>query len=324
MQHVVSIIMPAFNAGRYVAESIRSVLGQACEGWELIVVDDGSTDDTADVVKSFAAAEGRVKYVAQPNGGQASARNKGLSTARGDLVAFLDADDLWLPEKLKLQVAAIDESGADVVFSDGYIFSDDPSVETDKFAVVPGKTEGPEMFRLLFERNRIATLSVLARRSVLDAAGLFDEDRRCQNCEDYDLWLRLARRGAVFFGMTEKLMKYRRHAGASTYRESRLLAPMLAVVLKHARSELLEREAARRRIRDLYRSLIAALVDEGNVVGARERMREFSAWDGGSVATRLQSLLLRCLPRHYNYLSRECLYRAEWHIASLSGKLKGA
>jgi glycosyltransferase involved in cell wall biosynthesis len=316
--------MPAYNAGKYVAESIRSALGQTFGDWELIVVDDGSADDTAEVARSFAASDTRVTCFSQPNGGQASARNAGLKRARGDLVAFLDADDLWLPEKLKLQVAAVDETGADVVFCDGHMFSDDPAVETDEFAVVPGKTEGSEMFRLLFERNRIATLSVLARRSVLDAAGLFDEDRRYQNCEDYDLWLRLARGGAVFFGMTEKLMKYRRHAGASTYRESKLLAPMLAVILKHARSELLEREAARRRVRELYRSLIAALVEEGDVAGARERMREFSAWDGGSVATRLQSLLLRCLPRHYNYLSRECLYRAEWHIASLSGKLKGA
>jgi glycosyltransferase involved in cell wall biosynthesis len=316
--------MPAYNAGKYVAESIRSVLGQTFGDWELIVVDDGSADDTAEVARSFSASDSRVVCFSQPNGGQAGARNAGLSRARGDLVAFLDADDLWLPEKLKLQVAAIDESGADVVFSDGDMFSDDPSVKLDEFAVVPGRTEGAEMFRLLFERNRIATLSVLARRSVLDAAGLFDEDRRYQNCEDYDLWLRLAEGGAAFYGMTEKLMKYRRHAGASTFRESRLLAPMLAVILKHARSELLEREAARRRVRDLYRRLISALVDEGKLTEARERMREFSAWDGGSVATRLQSLLLRCLPRHYNYLSRECLYRAEWHIASLSGKLKGA
>lgn len=325
MQHLVSVIMPAYNAGKHIAESIRSALAQTYGDWELIVVDDGSTDATADIARGFAAADDRVKYIFQENGGQASARNAGLRIARGDLVAFLDADDLWSREKLELQVTRMSATGVDLVFSDGYIFSDDdPASEVDEFAIVPGRTAGAEMFKLLYAFNRIATLSVLVRKSSLEAVRMFDEERRYQNCEDYDLWLRLAKSGATFFGMPEKLVRYRRHTGATTHNASKLLKPMLAVIMKHANDASIEREVSRKRVRGLYRDLISALIDEGHVVEARERMREFAGWDRGALITKLQRVLLRLSPRRYNLISRECLYRTEWHAARIIGKLKGA
>jgi glycosyltransferase involved in cell wall biosynthesis len=325
MQPLVSVIMPAYNAGKHITESIQSVISQTYVRWELIVIDDGSTDNTADLVRDYISQEPRVTYISQRNGGQANARNAGLRIAQGSLIAFLDADDLWLPEKLELQVSQQSETGADVVFSDGYIFSEsDPATEVDKFAVVPGKTNGAEMFKLLYAFNRIATLSVLVSKSSLDAVGMFDEQREYQNCEDYDLWLRLAKSGATFFGMTEKLVRYRRHSEASTYNASKLLKPMLAVILKHANDNPLEKGMIAKRVQGLYRELISALIDEGRIAEARKRMREFSAWDRGGVITMLQRLLLRLSPRHYNYISRECLYRTQWHAESIAGKLKGA
>jgi hypothetical protein len=180
------------------------------------------------------------------------------------------------------------------------------------------------MFRTLFAANRIGTLSVLVKRSALDAVGLFDEDRAYQNCEDYDLWLRLARGGASFYGMPERLMRYRRHAAATTYTASKLLAPMLAVILKHSGDAALDPTLVRRRVRGLYRDLISALVSEGKFEEARRRMREFGAWDRGGVVTALQGLLLRSFPRRYNYISRELLYRAEWHLSRLPGRPRDA
>lgn len=321
MQQLVSVIMPAYNSGRFLAESVRSVQAQTFGGWELIVVDDGSTDDTAAVARSFVEADPRVRYVARPNGGQAAARNTGLGEARGPLVAFLDSDDLWLPGKLEAQLAVLEETGVDLVYTDGEIFSEDGAEWPDEhFHIVPGETRGLEMFRTLFRSNRIGTLSVLVKRSALDAVGLFDEDRAYQNCEDYDLWMRLAKWGAGFYGMTEKLMRYRRHAAATTYSASKLLSPMLNVVLKHAPDPALDPALVKSRVRGLYRDLISALVSEGKVEEARRRMGEFYEWDGGGLVTALQRLLLRTLPGRYNYISREFLYRAEWHVRGLLGR----
>ena len=324
MSPLVSVLMPAFNAGRYLAESVESVRGQTFEDWELVVVDDGSSDDTGEIARRCAAADARVRYVRRPNGGQAAARNTGLGEARAPLVAFLDADDLWLPGKLAAQLAVMEETGADLVYTDGYIFSEDGAAPPgERFHILPGEARGVEMFRTLFTLNRIGTLSVLVKREALDAVGLFDEDRAYQNSEDYDLWLRLARWGASFYGMPEKLMCYRRHAAATTYAASRLLAPMLAVILKHASDPALDPALVRKRVRGLYRDLISSLVSEGRFEEARRRMREFYAWDGGAPVTALQRVVLRLLPRRYNYISREFLYRAEWHVRGLLGGRPG-
>ena len=325
MQDLVSVIMPAYNAGRHVAESVRSVQAQTHAAWELVVVDDGSTDDTGEVVRRLAEEDARVRYVRRPNGGQGAARNTGLGEARGRLVAFLDADDLWLPEKLEAQLAVLKRAGVDLVYTDGHIFSEEGDVSPDEqFRILPGEARGVEMYRTLFDSNRVATLSVLVRREALDAVGLFDENRAYQNCEDYDLWLRLAKRGAGFFGMAEKLVRYRRHAAASTHTASKLLNPMLAVVLKHAADPDLDPSSVKRRVRSLYRDLISALVTEGRLEEARRRMREFYAWDGGAPVTALQRLVLRLMPRGFNYISRELLYRAEWHARGLLGRPRGA
>ena len=318
---LVSVIMPAYNAERYLADSIRSVLAQTYADWELVVVDDGSTDGTARVARGFALADERVRYLYQENGGQGSARNTGLRNSRGTLVAFLDADDLWAADKLARQVAALEESGCDVVFSGGYIFSDDGAGdETAPFKTPRGKFGGAEMFDRLFAENFIPVLSVLARKQALADAGFFAEERQYQNCEDYELWLRLAERGALFFGMGERLVRYRRHAASMTHRQSKILLPMIAVLRRHQRPGGPRGAEEKERIRGLYRAAVSALLEEGRVDEARRCMREFTAWDSGALVTQLQSALLAVWPGGYNSISRECLYRAEWHAKSLRGR----
>lgn len=320
MSHLVSIIMPAYNAERYVADAIGSVLAQTYPNWELVVVDDGSKDGTGEVVRGLAARDERIRYVARENGGQAAARNTGIRASRGTLVAFLDADDLWIEEKLQLQLRALEETGADVLSSNGFVFQDDDtSVEAYELSTVPGRTEGAEMFRLLYAFNRIQIQSVIVRRELLEQVGLFDEDRRYQNCEDYDLWLSLAVAGALFYGMEEQLIKYRRHDAASTHRLSNVLRPMVEVKKKHGRAEVLGEKEVRTRIRDLYRSLIEALVRENKLSEAARSLEEFAAWES-NVVTRAQSLVLKLWPRGFNFISRECLFRIEWHVKRVRGR----
>src|SRR5919106_5413407 len=98
--NLVSVIMPAYNAEKYIAGSIRSVIVQTYSDWELIVVDDGSTDSTATVVQEFVARDPRIKYIFQENGRLGKARNTGIRNSSGPLIAFLDSDDLWVPIKL--------------------------------------------------------------------------------------------------------------------------------------------------------------------------------------------------------------------------------
>lgn len=321
MKRLVSIVMPAFNAERHIAESIQTVLEQTFVDWELIVVDDGSTDSTAEVVARYQADDPRIHLVRRDNGGQAAARNTGIRHSSAPLVAFLDADDLWLPEKLERQLDILQQTNADLVYSDGYVFYDDGSSErADFFAIVPGAVDGPTMFRLLYAGNRIATLSVVVQRQALERVGFFVESRRFQNCEDYDLWLRLAHAGCNFYGLGDKLMRYRRHSASTTHLESSMLAPMIEVVKEH--SEGVNPRVARRRIRGLYRDLVTALLAENDLTGARERMRQFVAWDRRGLVTMCQKLLLRFSPARFNLISRKCLYRIEWRITNLMDKLR--
>jgi len=325
MTRLVSILMPAYNAEKYIAESIQSVMVQTFAGWELIVVDDGSTDNTAGVINAFVSADARIKYVYQPNGRLGKARNTAFRHSTAGLIAFLDSDDLWLPEKLELQVAALEEQGADVVYTDGFIFSgDDMTDEATTFPIIPGRHDAADMFDWLLVRNRIAVLSVMLRREALERAGPFEERPSFHGSEDYDLWLRLAKQGAMFYGMKERLVRYRRHAAAMTNAESDVLRPMLAVVKKHMGDSRLSETELKKRVTGLYRDLISALLDEDNLVEARRQMEEFAAWDKGRLITQCQRLLLKLSPRNYNVVSRACLYRVEWHVSRLADKLKHA
>ncbi|MBK8368417.1 MAG: glycosyltransferase family 2 protein [Bacteroidetes bacterium] len=120
---MISIITPAYNAGNYIAETIESVLAQTYQNWELIIVDDGSTDNTADIVKSY-LTDARIQYFYQKNGKQGKARNLAISHSKGTYLAFLDADDLWIPKKMQLQMQVIQTHNVDVVFSQGWLFSE--------------------------------------------------------------------------------------------------------------------------------------------------------------------------------------------------------
>ncbi len=304
--------MPAFNAAQYIREAIQSVLDQTLGDWELLIVDDGSTDGTPDTVAKF--ADDRIRLFIQKNRGPAAARNAALSRARGKLIAFLDADDTWLPEKLQLQLQCLEEAKTDLVYCDGYVFfeNDEPQ-RSDFFAVVPGEICGTKMFKLLYTYNRIATQSVIVNRKAVERAGAFDT--RFRVCEDYDLWLRLARSGGAFYGMPEKLFRYRRREGSSTDRESKLLRPMIEVIKKH--SDAVDSRTAQTRIRGLYRDLVAALIAEKDIAAAREAMREFAAWDRSGMITLCQRIILRLFPNRFTKISRRCLYPIEWRLSRL-------
>ncbi len=187
----VSVILPTFNRAAILPEAVASVQAQTFPDFELLIVDDGSTDDTSAVVTGRFGSDPRVRLLRTANAGPAAARNRGLQEARGDLIAFQDSDDLWLPEKLALQVSQADEHPeAELFFCDAY----------DRGGPGGGRTRfegkryrGDTSLRGIVAADfPVCTPAALVRRAALAAVGPFDPSLACT--EDWDLWIRLLER----------------------------------------------------------------------------------------------------------------------------------
>lgn len=192
MQSKVSVIIPVFNGEKYIAMALESVFSQTYQNYEVIVIDDGSTDRTEEVIASFS---GKLKLIRQPNSGPACARNKGVENSIGELVAFLDHDDVWLPDKLHLQVKCLEQNKlVSLVYSDFGTFNDQGIIEESASQTRGLFMPSGYIFPYLFFDPICWTSTVLVKRSCLDEIGAFDEDENIHMAEDYDLWLRLSKK----------------------------------------------------------------------------------------------------------------------------------
>ena len=190
----VSVIIPVYNSERYIGESLQSVRDQTYRDYEVIVVDDGSTDDTKATVL---AVPGPINYVQQSNQGPAAARNTGIGAARGELICFLDADDSWAPDKLQTQVEFMDRNpGVGLVFADETEFDEvgltcaSLLAKSRYHAELAARPIVKEPFQKLLQENFIPTSTVMVRTACFKTAGLFDVALR--GPEDRDMWSRLA------------------------------------------------------------------------------------------------------------------------------------
>ncbi len=186
----VSVILPTYNYGRFLGEAVQSVLDQTFDDFELIVVDDGSTDNTREVVNGF--TDPRLKYIYKENGGEASAYNVGIQASSGEYIAFLDSDDTWLPRKLELQMKVMESAPrAGLVYSDVFYFDSKTGTIIEQFSQ---RLHGPLPHGMVLERHIeefFAHPSTwLVRRMVFDRVGIFDEGQK--NSEDEDMLFRIA------------------------------------------------------------------------------------------------------------------------------------
>jgi teichuronic acid biosynthesis glycosyltransferase TuaG len=153
---LVSVIMPAFNAEKYIEESINSVIGQTFLNWELIIINDGSTDSTEHIAGKYAATDARVKLVTQENKRLGAARNTGILNSKGNWIAFLDADDLWMPDKLKKQLCvAKTEPKAGVIFTDGFTFYDNSIKTALPYGTVTGFFTASDIYKLEYRYSNL-------------------------------------------------------------------------------------------------------------------------------------------------------------------------
>lgn len=204
----VSVVISTFNRATLLPATLDSVLAQTMADFELIVVDDGSTDETARVVERYGT---RVRYVFQENRERGAARNHGLRLASGEFVALLDSDDLWTPRKLEAEVDYADRR-PDV----GLVYSSAAHIDEGGRVVRRVRTPAYEgdVLRHIVRRNFIPFGANIVRRSLLLACGGFNEDRRLAGSEDWELWTRLA--AQTRFGRVADVgLLYRQHAGAS-------------------------------------------------------------------------------------------------------------
>lgn len=208
---IVSVIIPAFNAENYIGEAISSVLNQDFKDYEIIVINDGSTDQTVRIVSDF--SDYRINLINQPNSGISKARNRGIEESKGQYIAFLDADDTWFPNKLSLLVSFLNNNQEyAMVYSRGELI--DSNGQLIGFFPYKG-FEGNILKKLLLNASLIHSSSILIQKNILDSYKGFDSN--INHYEDWDLWLRIAARYKIGF-LKDVLLKIRINKEGNTAR----------------------------------------------------------------------------------------------------------
>lgn len=267
----VSVLVPLYQSEPWIGAALDSALAQTMGDLEVIVVDDGSTDGGSGIARAYSERDARVRYLRQENAGLPGARNTGLEAATGEYIAFLDADDLWLPDKLERQLAAV---GDGVLYGDAFVMYDEGKPTSDRLhdTVLPARGD---IFDTLVLYNAVPVLTALLPRTLLERFGGFDATQR--QVEDWDLWLRMSAAGVPFDYLPEPVAIYRARTTSlsrnvivvSSYRVRALrkVQPVVTGERRRAVERSLTRElsllAGELRIRAWTRAA------EGDVQGAR-------------------------------------------------------
>jgi GT2 family glycosyltransferase len=250
-QPLLSIIVPAYNVSNYIGEALNSVFIQDFKDYEVIVVDDGSTD-TPQLEKVLDPFRDRINYIRQDNRGIAAARNSALRVARGELIALLDSDDVWLEGKLTPQIEFMKSGGYDMVYADALLFGDAPWPEGTTFMDRSPSNGEVTLHALLDNQCTPVVSTVIMRKDIVEQVGNFDEEDR-NLTEDYDLWLRMVRAGARIGYQKKVVAKYRYRSDSISASRIRLHEAALRVLHKTKRgmqlspseTEALDRTAQR-------------------------------------------------------------------------------
>lgn len=235
MQGLVSIIMPSYNTGRFIKESIESVLAQTYQNWELLIVDDCSTDNTDEVVKPF-LVDPRIFYIKnEKNSGAAVSRNRALREAKGKWIAFLDSDDLWEPEKLEKQIVFMEKHGYHFSYTN-YIEIDEDSRPNGNSVTGPKRITKHGMYNYCW----MGCLTVMYDAQIVGLVQIADIKKN----NDYAMWLKVCQKANCYL-LDEMLAKYRKRSGSISnhgytklikwhyklYREAEKKGPVSSAVL---------------------------------------------------------------------------------------------
>lgn len=278
--------MPAYNVAPYIGASIESACAQTFADFEVVVVDDGSTDDSRAIAAAWAARDPRVRVVHQPNGGISSARNHGFRVATGAIFAILDSDDLWAPSYLAEQLAILDaRPDADVLTGNAWYLGG--RLDGQLARPCPDPRPQPDLGSILGDETAVFIMSVFPRR-VYETIGGFDEALRTN--EDYDYWLRAAMAGFRFVRNDRPLGWYRQRGDSLSASDVRMLQGILRVYRKlrpllaerPTELALLERQTVRFEA-ELAAAEARAALETGDPAAIQESIAALHALRGGAL-----------------------------------------
>lgn len=294
----VSIIMPAYNVAPYIGAALESVCAQTFPDFELLVVDDGATDDTPAIAASWAARDSRVRLLRQPNGGISTARNHALRLSSGAVLALLDSDDMWAPEYLASQMAIFDaHPEVDVVSGNAFFLGS--RLDGQPARPWPDHRPAPDLASIIADEESVFIMSMFRRR-VYETIGGFDETLRTN--EDYHYWIRAAAAGFRFARNDRPLGHYRRRDDSLSASDVRMLQGILTVYRKlrplltphHAELALLDAQIARFETERLA-ALARQALETGDYAAASASLDALHARRGGA-ALGVARLMARWTP----------------------------
>lgn len=312
----VGIVIPAYNAERFLHQALGSVLAQRFPDWEVIVVDDGSTDGTRDLAEGYAARDPRIRVLSGPNVGLPAARNRGIAKLSTAFIAFLDADDIWLPEILDRLVGAARRHEVALVACHTSTFKNDPALRKEIpvggpawNAVLSAETLTRELQKICF----FMPSGVMVERSLLQAVGGFDETLVA--VEDWDLWLRLAEHGASAYIFSEPLYLRRHHDSNHSSNLDLMFRYNFLVMKRHSVGKGRPATDFRAAARLQFRNTLTLIGDAGEVQRAVEMFEDYHEHDPDGHACRTLRLLKAALPSRLFWLAaRFVVIPMAWHL----------
>jgi glycosyltransferase involved in cell wall biosynthesis len=305
----VSVVIPAYDVAPYIAETLNSVFAQTFTDFEVVIVNDGSPD-TDELERALGPYLERVRYIRQDNLGAGAARNRGVCEARGEFVAFLDGDDVWMPDYLEEQLTFARTGDYGLAYADALLFGDSPVAGKTYMETAP--STGPVTFMSLVRAEcNVVTSGVIARRQAVIDAGLFDESLR--NAQDFELWTRLARRGVHMGYQRKVLLRYRCRQGSLSGDVMNRLARELRVYryIAHTYDLTPEEHAEMSRVMGLQRGAIDLAAGKLRLLGGQfdEARSSFerARYVLGGWKLRLALLMMRVSPRLLRRLTQNHL-----------------
>jgi GT2 family glycosyltransferase len=288
-----SVVIPAYNATTTIDYTISSVLSQTRDDFELIVVDDGSKDETPDVVQRYCNEDPRVQLIRQENQGTAGARNTGIDASRAPFISLLDNDDLWMPNYLEAMSGALEaDPGAGFAYTDAWLLYDDSlrigrRGSLEHYPRVPPGTSAEKFLAMLIKHNFVMS-SVTIRREAIEEVGTLDPSIR--GVDDYDLWLRMVAAGYRAVQAPGRLLIQRDHAHSQSKDELLLIEGVRAVMRK-----VIDEYDVPDSVRETARRRIAKLDNWERTIDGSDRSRAAAL----AVRLRITSLVKRIWPGRY-------------------------